>query len=69
MTVKFKFKKVKINKLISCKVIINVIYTRRTKIISYSARITKNYNITRIKGVLAQGVLIISGIAQEVHLN
>ena len=36
---------------------------------SYSARITKNYTITRIKGVIAQEVLIISAIAQEVLYN
>ena len=36
---------------------------------SYSARITENYTITRIKGVIVQEVLIISAIAQEVLYN
>ena len=36
---------------------------------SYSARITKNYKITRIFKVILQEVLIISVIAQEVLIN
>ena len=36
---------------------------------SYSARIIKNYKITRIFKVIVQEVLIISVIAQEVLIN
>ena len=34
---------------------------------SYSTRVTKNYEITRIKRVIVQEVLIISAVVQEVH--